>query len=476
MPDYEVKTRAATTVQFYWLPATVFLLIAALLAQVFNFNGLYGQDSHEYLRYTRDLYAYLAGGKAPEEFYWPVAFPLAGALLSFVLPSIHVLQMVSMLSAVTCYIFFGKTLNLLYPDGTQRQRYAFLWLLCSPLFIRSAFMAMPDAFCLAMLTGTVFFLNRHRKNNETGDLLAAVAMGIIVVQIRTSAIILLLPLLISTLMSVRKRFSVLFMILGVTVLAITPSIFLKTQFNLDLLRHPWLIDWSTANYFKRSFATSDGFYNYTLPNLAAVLALFFHPAFCFAAVIFLVFALRKGISVTNQWWLLALIVYLLFCAGIPFQNVRFLLPAFPVLLLILYPGFEHLFSYYKDRTLRLVLIVAVFLLQITLATIALSPVYEVQQEEISVAKEMKKMPPVNLYTFGIDAALHTYDVPQEVYNMWNYSSPMIEDGALILYNERRFGELYKGTPPALLMESLHKQHRLATVKSLPNGWDLYRVR
>ena len=66
-----------------WIVLPVLLLIGNLLA---GFNGLYGQDSFEYLRYSRALHHYLSAGVLPGPFHWPLFYPLSGALLSFILP------------------------------------------------------------------------------------------------------------------------------------------------------------------------------------------------------------------------------------------------------------------------------------------------------------------------------------------------------------------------------------------------------
>ena len=75
-----------------WILFPVLLLIFNLLT---GFNGLYGQDSFEYLRYSRELHEYLSGGELPGTFFWPVLYPLSGAVVSFFLPDVLSLQVVS---------------------------------------------------------------------------------------------------------------------------------------------------------------------------------------------------------------------------------------------------------------------------------------------------------------------------------------------------------------------------------------------
>ena len=157
----DTNTAARPTQQFYWLSVLLFLSIALLACRLFGFNGLYGQDSHEYLRYAKAIKLYLNGGSDAGNFFWPVVYPFVGALLSFIVPIKISLQVVSIFSAAVCYVYFGKSLNLLYPEGTQRQRFAFVCLLCK--MSHSKFVV--QLFIRRILTFLVFYYHIYLNSS-----------------------------------------------------------------------------------------------------------------------------------------------------------------------------------------------------------------------------------------------------------------------------------------------------------------------
>src|SRR6187431_2976511 len=92
--------------RFYWFPAIVFAPLLFLLSRIVEFNGLFGQESHDFLRYSKLVATYLAGGAEPVPFSWPVVFPACAAMLQLVIPPLISLQTLSILAAVSCFIYF----------------------------------------------------------------------------------------------------------------------------------------------------------------------------------------------------------------------------------------------------------------------------------------------------------------------------------------------------------------------------------
>src|SRR5882757_7658565 len=89
--------------------AVCLFLILILVAIIFQFNGLYGQDAHEYLRLSRALNDYFKNGIALAHSYFPIFYPLTGLLFSkFMLNDIVAMQLVSMLSLVTSFLYLKK--------------------------------------------------------------------------------------------------------------------------------------------------------------------------------------------------------------------------------------------------------------------------------------------------------------------------------------------------------------------------------
>lgn len=446
-----------------------------LIYRTLNFNGLYGQDAHEYYRYTLALANFLTGGPEAGTFFWPVLYPAAGAILSIVFPNILSLQILSLLSGAWTYINFCRILNLMYPKGTMRQRYAFLYLFCSPFFIRAFSIGMSDILAMAFLTASWLKYLEWNSRREMHLMLISICFGLFAVQTRYVSIILLIPLVPGILSIIKERSTNILIIVFGIILALTPSIIFRSTDLEDIASHPWVSSWNPLNIFKHSFITQEGTFNYTFPNIAYVLAVIFHPGFMFTGIILMYFNFKTNF-IKFKWWIIALGVYLIFLAGIPFQNLRFLLLAFPIVLLLLYPGYEEMMRKVIFKRYKIILFALVIVIQLALAARAIEPLYIYQQEEIAVSNEIKKYPNSTIYCFGINGALKTYDVQQEVINLWNVSNPLLPSGALFLYNQVRFEKQYKITPPGKIYQKMRGQGRLMYLKTLPNGWQLYRIR
>jgi hypothetical protein len=124
--------KSKDNLQFNWVVVFLLLPILFIVSYWKQFNGLYGSESHENYRIMQGLFTFLSGGAAQPSYHSPILFPLAGAIVSLIIPKLFALQFVSIVSAGVCYISFCRLLNQIYPEGTQRQRYAFLILFLSP--------------------------------------------------------------------------------------------------------------------------------------------------------------------------------------------------------------------------------------------------------------------------------------------------------------------------------------------------------
>ncbi|MBL7924824.1 MAG: hypothetical protein JNL88_11550 [Bacteroidia bacterium] len=461
--------------QFNWLVIFLLLPLTFLLCYWKQFNGLYGQEPHELYRYMQSLFAFLQGGPSPISQNAPVLFPLAGAIVSLLIPPHFSLQLVSIMSAGFCYIFFCRVLNALYPGGTQRQRFAFLALFLSPFFFRAAIVGFADMLSMAFLLCALHEYLKWKKTASSQSMLLATCLAVLAIQTRYSLIFLLLPLVPMLWTAVRSRLSLFLITLFAILMSYTPTIFLKGQDGLDFVLHPWLDNWSPLNFFRNSFEIGANQFSYTLPNLAYVLSVLLHPGFCIIGLVFIVLSLRTGIGLPKSW-LISTGIFLLFIAGLPTQDLRLLLPAFPLVLLALYPAYEDLIYRFKSRNQRVLVYLAAVAVQLSLAVKVITPVIHYQQEELSIAMALKKMPAATLNTFAIDGALRTYEVPQEIVNMWSTSFPLYNNGDLILFNKTRFETLYKNSGPVRNFQQLRSGGRLMFVMSFTNGWELYRIK
>lgn len=129
------------------------VLLLSLFAKIIDFNGLYGADSYEYVRYSIALKDYLTHGIAPGKFMWPVIYPLAGAVLSFLISPVQSLQLVSIVAFAAALIYIFKIINFIFPEAkTNNTIYIILFGLLSPYFLRLSFCVMSDMLAIAFCT------------------------------------------------------------------------------------------------------------------------------------------------------------------------------------------------------------------------------------------------------------------------------------------------------------------------------------
>ena len=96
-----------------------FSILVVIVLQIIDFNGLYGQDAHEYLRYTKHLKNSLLNFEKPDNYFWPVIYPLIGLLVSLIsFSEMFGLQLISIVAYVITAAYIIKTLNLLYKESS----------------------------------------------------------------------------------------------------------------------------------------------------------------------------------------------------------------------------------------------------------------------------------------------------------------------------------------------------------------------
>lgn len=462
-------------IQFNWLVIVLLLPLTFGLCVWKQFNGLYGQEPHDLFRYMQSVYGFLLGGPSPISQSSPVLYPLIGALFSVVLPDLYSLQFTSLVAAGVCYISFCKLLNSLYPEGTQRQRYAFLVLFLSPFFFRSAMVALPEMLSMAFIVWSLLENHKWQKTNSSQALVISVCMAILAIQTRFAASLLLIPVLPMIFKTAKARVSLFLITVFAILMTFTPTIFLKGQDSFDFIFHPWIENWSPFNLFKTSFTVDSEVSQYTLPNVLYVLSIVLHPGFCIVGLVFIIFSLKTGITLPTLW-LVGLGLFLIFIAGFPTQDLRLLMPAFPVVLLGLYPAYEQLMFQFKTRNLRVAVYFIAIVVQLALSFKVIYPIFNYQQEELIIANALKRIPSTTVNTFAIDGALRTYDVPHDIVNMWGTTFPLYNSSDLILFNESRFTTLYKESDAVKNFQQLIQQNKLVRIGVYPNGWELYRAR
>ena len=463
-----------------------FLLIFAtlILVRIFSdFNGLYGQDSHEYFRYSKRLADFFQNGTHPGDYFWPINFPLYGAFFSFLIPwDVFARQLVSLLSFVLIIFYTYRMIRFYHSKGNQQTIYVYLGLVLfpSPFLFQSAFLVMSDMLATVFSIAAIFHILQYHRKVKTGDFLLAVFFSVSAVMTRyPTAILLLLPVVLLIFTFAKNfRFTNLSVAVLITIICLLPHFLIRGWQSGDFLGHQWLQTWSVKNWFLSEFTTVDGYQNYTLPNIVYGFSNFFYPGFMFLGMILIFFFRKQDFKMKELWILVASTgLSALFMAGIPFQNMRFLMPSFPLAVVLLFPAFQRFSNRFLRQTiLKTAFFIGVVIIQILLIFKYSATIYQANRLEKQIAASMLAYPNRPIYTFSTDPALRSYGIESEIINLWRESLTEVDSTALILFNEQAFSRQWEGKNPMINWRFIQENYELNTLERLPNGWELCEIR
>ncbi len=485
MNDHSSPAKPFLTFIPVWITLPVLL---ALLIAILGYNGLYGQDSFEYARYARAIHDFLVHGAPPDGFLWPVLYPLAGGILSLLMPDILSLQIISLVSFGLSGYFLLKMLNFLFPvQRTATSVYLFMFYLFSPFLLRYAASVMTETMALFFMTGFLYFYLVFRRNQAPKDfLMLSLFAGAAINTRYASLVILAIPGLHALLLFLRK-FNTRYFLLSILIfiLFFIPGIILsqlgKGPAGFTSTLEYWsgvLTQWSPLNYFKNSFQTENGRFVFFLPNILYTVSSIIYPGFIFTGILFIVFVKTSGPEWRSiRMLLFALILYWLFLSGLPIQNDRLLLLSFPIVILIFSGTFLWLYQKLTgwNKVAGIVLFLTVVLIQSVLFYRAFRPFYRNSMTTREICARMLAYPGKTIYTFNIDQALKIYGVSNTIVNIWGKPIGQVPEHSLILFNFSESSEQWKGMNPFLNWEKIRREHRLKLIERFKEGWELYEI-
>ncbi|MCW8818649.1 MAG: glycosyltransferase family 39 protein [Ignavibacteriaceae bacterium] len=461
------------------LPSIIFLVLVIF----FKFNGLYGQDSHEYYRYSKDIIKFLKGGLLPANFHWPVFYPLFGAILSFVIPDpISCLQLISFVSFLVSIFFIQKILRMYGPDsGKTTDYYLLITLSLSPFMLLYSVVVMTDLLSIFFINGAIYFFFKYStEKREYYFFIFVFFTGSAFMTRYAAVMVLIIPVVIILPkffipFNRNKLISVLIVAI-ITVICLAPHFYLKSNLYTALqdlqVRH-----WNAGNFFRSSFSTDEGFSAHVVPNIIFVFSNFVHPYYIFFGAVLLFFLRKEDLKfpiVRNS--LLILILFGLFMAGFPFQNKRHLLLSFPFVFIVLYHPFIRAINLLRTkRVLKTLAIIILCIMQVGIFYYAFSKIYELNRIEKNVAEALSKFNNKVLYTFFVDPALHSYGVNKKIISLYNEKINLFQKDGLVLFNERKFREQWKNENPMINWNYLKNNYNLVKLESFDEGWELYEI-
>lgn len=455
------------------------LIVFIMIKYVFEFDGLYGQDSYEYLRYTEALYTYFKTGVYPGDYFWPLYYPISGAVLSFFMETKIALQLLSIASLLLCSIYIAKIISLLFDKKVNPYLHVFILFALSPIVFRLGITTMSDM--LSTLFAVLCFYNAilYNRNKTVKNLYAFFILCICAIMTRYVAFVVLLPIGIHTLtvfIRNRKHLKHIPLLLLCSVSLLLPHFIIRSENSTQFLNHDWLTNWSFLNFFKSSFTTADGTSYNSLPNILYAFSSLFHPRYLLIGILLFPFYIKtKIINSELKIILISFLTYHLFLAGIPFQNSRFLLLSFPLVIILLYPAFAYLVEKMIPTNKIKYFIIALSLIQICLCSYSLKPILERNSLEKKIAFQIESYQQNTLYSFDIDVALQGRGLNFRYKNLWVKKYTSFEKNALVLFHPTKFKQQWKDKNPILNWDNLNKNYNLKIIKELPNGWKLYII-
>ncbi len=461
----------------------------ALIAGITGFNGLFGQDSHAYLHLAQGYAAWWRGeGPLPGDLsaaeFAPGLPVFAAFFLLMGVPQALLAVTVSGAGMAATAALFTALLRVAMPGARLESRtlYAALGLVLAPVAVKSGVLLMSDAPAMALFTACLFFSVRSIERLRPADAVAAVFFGVLTATFRYAMAVAVAPMLLAlTVLWLReKRYG--YLLAGVLAAAVValPALWISGHAAHHPLQHSLLEHWSPLNLFRRTFHDQNGTVTYLLPNLVYVFYPLFHPGFCIMLPGLLLLSKRTDAALSSRRVLLICLTgFVFFLGGLSHQNVRYLLPAYVLTLVLLFPAWDRFFAYgsYFFKKLTNGLLLTCLVLQTAGIVWTIKPVVERNRLERETATRLQQhlKPGDVLYGFDLDVALKTYLPGVRHRNLWVEAYPSFEPGAWVLFNEPKLQEQWQGKNPMINWQAMQETGRLRLVETVAGGWTLYRL-
>lgn len=472
------QSKAKKMLSSRWVLPVSAMLVFALL-RIIGFEGLYGQDSFEYARYTEALTNFYFTGENPGDYMWPLLYPIVGSVVNLVLPIDWSLQLVSLCSFVGILLLLSSILKKEHADSSVWKIHVFLAIstLLSPYFLRTSMLCMSDMPAAFLVMAAFYQVWRYSRESKAQFILWFLCAGVAAVMTRYATAVLVIPIGIwlLRLFWLRKTLPIKPIVLGVLLAgSITlPHWLLRSSNGTDFLQHAWLSNWSLAHLFKSTFYTPDGVATNLVPNLMYMFSPMGHAGYLFIGVPLMLLAFYfKSFRTFKSKLLWLFLPYLIFLGGIPFQNQRFFVIVFPLVVLWFFPFTKKLWV--KPKLVMLG-IVGAAILQSGLFAYSFNRFYKRVLLEREVASVLVEMPvEKSIYTVDMDVSFGYYQVPQKVKNIYLEEYANFETGALVLVQPEILETQWKLSNPGKNWERL-KREDLQLKHRFRKGWELYVI-
>lgn len=448
-----------------------------------GFDGLYGQDPYEYLRYAGEIRSFLLGGPHPGAFFWPVLYPAASAALSLLAGgTVQAAQLVSGLSLLAAFAAGATALARRSPSD-PRLAIAFwgLAFALAPYVFRASLASMSDLLGVAFLCAFLLFAFEWERHGRALHLAASSFFAVAAVTTRNPVALVLAPAaaLLAARTLAKRRFAAAALAIAAALLALAPTMGLARGGTANPLRYPGLRDWSLSNAVSRTTESADGRQTYRVPTALFALSTIASPGFFVLGVPLLLAVRREDFAeplalALAAGWLLSTA----FHVGVPYHQDRHLLASFPLVPFLLFPAFARVARGRLAALPRLgapAAIVLVAALQLGLAARACRDMFAASRLDRAAVELLRATPGTTLYTFSLTPALASRGVPQKLVDLWERPPDDARPGDLVLFAPERFSDQWKGRRPMTGWESLTARFALEPLRRLDGGFTLFRL-
>ncbi len=457
---------------FQWIILIGGIVLFFVVRYGLGYDGLYGQDSYEYIRYAAEIKSLFLTGKHPGNFYWPEGYPLLVALFGTVISVNFAGQLISVAAFVFTLWFTYKIIQQVYGEDDYAHWYVLVSLLLAPYVFRLFVSSMSDPLAICCLMGSIYFALRYQKNHGFLVLFMCVLMGSYAIFTRYACVIPVSILFLYLIYGWSKNilWSHL-LVLFIPALIFGIHLYFDSGVDLETLDKS-VDDWSINNFFKSSHQSNAGSRTYLVPNIVFTLFYPFHFGFFTVGVLLIIPSIKRKTSPLILWiiWL----SYSIFLAGFSLQNKRLVTLTFPIFLILLYGGISPLVQFIGSKK-AMYIMVGLMSIQIILVGRAFAPIYNYNQLEKRISQKMKAHEGNILYVFGIDQALKGRGLDFEYRNLWEKEYERFDKGSYVFFNESKFEKKWEGKTPMINWSNLQNNYSLDTIQSFEQGWVLYKI-
>lgn len=462
------------------IPLFLIPLLFLIILRILEFDGLYGQDSYEYLRYTKAIKEYFVHGIHPGNYYWPVLYPFLGSLLSFITDSeIISLQIITSLSLSFCFLYILKTIRLLYPKHPFSLIYIIVFGVLSPFFLKMSLVVMSDVTAAMFVVLSFYFFAKKYTNQQTRTY-PIFFFATCAFLTRYPSLFITFPIILYAFYILFKRKDVndfIFTLITCSLPCI-PFFLLQKDSLFSASSNYFLNSWSLMNYFRSSYITVDGLQSYRFPNLIHSLYIFVHPGFIFIGFILSFIYIKKlkvFFTFPQKMILTSIILYLIFLTGIPFQNTRVLGVLFPIVLLLLFPAFSYLSSFAFIKKHLIIICITSIVIQISMWLFTFQHTYKRAAFENKMVKKLTPYQGKKLFSFDVDIALQGRGLNFDYNSLYKEKVSNFELNDLVLFHPTKFLKQWSGKALITNWDYLNTNYQLKIIEEGPEGWCLYQI-